>query len=103
MFGHQLGGARDLHPAAGHPGAVLLYVLGVRAWRESWVAVIGVTLVFFWLLMAVTAPFLPLLDPNKPMAPFALPGTTRATSPSGWAPTSRAATCSRAPSGAASG
>ena len=38
---------------------------------------IGLTLVMFWLLMAVSAPYLPLADPNKPLAPFALPGTTK--------------------------
>ena len=34
-------------------------------------------LVFFWLFIAVTAPFLPLVDPNKPIAPFALPLTEK--------------------------
>ncbi|MBL6431573.1 MAG: ABC transporter permease [Alphaproteobacteria bacterium] len=48
-------------------------MLGVRAFRESWVAVIGLSLVFFWLLAAVSAPYLPLLDPNKPIAPFVTP------------------------------
>ena len=51
--------------------------MGLRAWSESWVAIIGLTLVMFWLLMAVSAPYLPLADPNKPLAPFALPGTTK--------------------------
>ena len=32
---------------------------------------------FFWLFIAITAPFLPLLDPNKPIAPFALPLTEK--------------------------
>lgn len=55
------------------PATLLLYVIGLRACRESTVALIGLTLVFFWLLMAVTAPYLPLLDPNKPIAPFTTP------------------------------
>ena len=38
---------------------------------------IGGTLVFFWLFIAVTAPYLPLIDPNKPIAPFALPFTEK--------------------------
>lgn len=77
MFGHRLGsGAQNvLLPAI--PATVLLYVLGVRAFRESRVAVIGLTLVFFWLLMAVSAPYLPLMDPNKPIAPFTTPFTER--------------------------
>jgi peptide/nickel transport system permease protein len=52
------------------PATVLLYVLAVISWRESPIAVIGATLVFFWLIVAVTVPFLPLVDPNKPLAPF---------------------------------
>jgi peptide/nickel transport system permease protein len=59
------------------PAVLLLYVTAVRSWRESWVAVLGVTLVCFWLLMAVSAPYLPLLDPNKPIVPFVAPGGVR--------------------------
>lgn len=77
MFGNQLGPARPyvLWPAI--PATALLYVLAMSAWRESPVAMIGGTLVFFWLIIAVTAPYLPLLDPNKPIAPFALPFTEK--------------------------
>ena len=59
------------------PAALLLYALAVWTWRESWVAVVGVTLVFFWIVLAVSAPFLPLLDPNKPVAPFVTPFTEK--------------------------
>jgi peptide/nickel transport system permease protein len=77
MFGNQLGAARHqvLWPAI--PATVLLYVIAMRAWRESTVAMIGGTLVFFWLFIAVSAPYLPLIDPNKPIAPFALPFTVK--------------------------
>src|SRR5262249_30813668 len=34
-------------------------------------------LVFFWLTVAVTAAFLPLADPNKPLAPFAAIGDVK--------------------------
>jgi peptide/nickel transport system permease protein len=47
------------------------------SWRESRIALIGATLVFIWFLVAVSAPYLPLLDPNRPIAPFALPGTVK--------------------------
>ena len=77
MFGHMLGGARNLVLLPAIPATVLLYCIAVAAWRESTVAVIGVSLVFFWLLIAVTAPFLPLIDPNKPIAPFTLPLTAK--------------------------
>jgi peptide/nickel transport system permease protein len=73
MFGHALGSARDIVLLPAIPATVLLYIIAMRAWRESWIAMIGITLVMFWLLMAVTAPFLPLIDPNKPIAPFTLP------------------------------
>jgi peptide/nickel transport system permease protein len=33
--------------------------------------------VCFWLLVAVTAPYLPLIDPNKPVVPFVAPGGMR--------------------------
>jgi peptide/nickel transport system permease protein len=77
MFGQYLGGARNLVLLPAIPSTVLLYVIAIRAWRESWIAMIGITLVMFWLLMAVTVPFLPLLDPNKPIAPFTLPFTEK--------------------------
>jgi peptide/nickel transport system permease protein len=33
--------------------------------------------VFFWVILAVSAPYLPLLDPNKPVAPFVTPFTEK--------------------------
>jgi peptide/nickel transport system permease protein len=77
MFGPLLGSARNLVLLPAIPATVLLYLVAIRAWRESWVAVIGISLVMFWLLIAVSAPFLPLLDPNKPIAPFTLPFTAK--------------------------
>jgi peptide/nickel transport system permease protein len=60
------------------PATLILYVVAVWSWRESPIAVIGVSLIFFWLIVAVTVPFLPLIDPNKPLAPFAGIGITKA-------------------------
>jgi peptide/nickel transport system permease protein len=59
------------------PAVIALYAAAVRRWRESWPAILGVSLVCFWLLVAVSAPYLPLPDPNKPIAPFVPPGTVR--------------------------
>ena len=73
MFGRFLGGLDAYVLAPAVPAVVLLYAVIVRSWRESPVAVVGATLVCFWLLMAVSAPYLPLLDPNKPIAPYAMP------------------------------
>ena len=77
MFRSELGalGSYLLLPAI--PSVIALYVLALRSWRESWVAMLGATLVCFWLLMAVTAPYLPLLDPNKPLVPLVTPGGIR--------------------------
>jgi peptide/nickel transport system permease protein len=59
------------------PAALLLYGIAVLSWRESPIAVIGLTLIFFWLIIAVTVPFLPLVDPDKPIAPFAPIGAVK--------------------------
>src|ERR1700730_9632242 len=52
MFRSELGalGSYLLLPAI--PSVIALYVLALRSWRESWVAMLGATLVCFWLLMA---------------------------------------------------
>ena len=77
IAGDSLGAAKNLILLPAIPATVILYIVAVRAFHESWVAILGTTLVFFWLLMAVSAPFLPLLDPNKPIAPFAAPFTEK--------------------------
>jgi peptide/nickel transport system permease protein len=75
MFRAALGASASYVLLPAIPAVLVLYLMAVRRWRESWVAVLGVTLVSFWLLMAASAPYLPLLDPNKPLAPLMLPGT----------------------------
>ncbi|MEP3278416.1 MAG: ABC transporter permease [Stappiaceae bacterium] len=55
------------------PATFILYALGIYAFRESWIAILGLSLVFFWLAAAVSVPYLPLIDPNKPIAPFTTP------------------------------
>jgi peptide/nickel transport system permease protein len=77
MFRSQLGALGSYLLLPGIPGVLLLYALALRSWRESWVAMLGVSLVCFWLLMAVAAPYLPLVDPNKPVMPFVAPGGIR--------------------------
>jgi peptide/nickel transport system permease protein len=75
MFRPVLGASAPYVLMPAIPAVLVLYVTTVRRWRESWVAVLGLTLVSFWVLMAVSAPYLPLPDPNKPLAPLMLPGT----------------------------
>ncbi len=77
MFGRYIGDVRDVVLLPAIPATLLLYAVAVWNWRESWVAVIGVTLVLAWVLLAVSAPYLPLIDPNKPVAPFVTPFTEK--------------------------
>jgi len=60
------------------PAAIVLYLIAALSWRESPIAIIGLTLIFFWLFVAITVPFLPLVDPNKPLSPFAPIGSFKA-------------------------
>src|SRR5262249_28039956 len=46
------------------PATLILYAVAVWTWRESRIAIVGVTLIFFWLTVAVVVPFLPLVDPD---------------------------------------
>jgi peptide/nickel transport system permease protein len=45
--------------------------------RESPLAVAGMAILLFWAAMALLAPFLPLADPNAPVAPFQFPGDSQ--------------------------
>ncbi len=75
MFESAFGDYADWLLVPAVPATLALYLLALRAFAESRIALIGVSLVFFWLLMAVAAPFLPLADPNQPIAPFTTPMT----------------------------
>jgi peptide/nickel transport system permease protein len=77
MFGRQLDDLQPYVLLPAIPATLLLYALAVWTWRESTVAVVGVTLVLAWVFLAVSAPYLPLLDPNKPVAPFVTPFTEK--------------------------
>ena len=77
MFRPTLGAAAQYVLLPAIPAVIALYGTAVSRWRESWVAMLGLTLVCFWLLMAVTAPYLPLADPNKPLVPLLPPGSVR--------------------------
>jgi len=77
MFRGALGSAGQYVLLPAIPAVIALYVMAMRRWRGSRVAGLGATLVCFWLLMAVTAPYLPLADPNKPLVPLLPPGSVR--------------------------
>ena len=65
-----------LFPAV--PACIALFVVAYNAWKESPTAVVGLLLVFFWLFVAVSAPYLPIIDPNKPLMPLAPVGAVKA-------------------------
>ena len=77
MFGRAARRPAELHPASRGSGGAASLFIAVWAWRELPIAIVGLTLVFFWLVLAVTAPYLPLIDPNKPVAPFVTPFTEK--------------------------
>jgi peptide/nickel transport system permease protein len=77
MFQSTLGHSASYILLPAVPAVLVLYGMALRNWRESWVACVGVTLICFWLLIAVVVPFLPLLDPNAPLFPLLAPGTIR--------------------------
>jgi peptide/nickel transport system permease protein len=77
MAGEALGGIKPYVLLPAIPALLALYAMAWMSWRESRVALIGATLVFAWFMVAVSAPYLPILDPNRPIAPFALPGTVK--------------------------
>src|SRR5262245_3023262 len=61
MFGGYIGdGFKAWMLAPAIPATIMLYAIAVASWRESTIAVIGVSLVFFWLFIAVAVPFMPL-------------------------------------------
>jgi peptide/nickel transport system permease protein len=57
------------------PAVALLFVVAATSFKESTIAMVGLCLVFFWLFIAVTVPYLPIIDPNKPIMPKQLPLT----------------------------
>ena len=73
MFGHMIEDTKNIILMPAVPVTILLYVLAVRGWWESKIAVIGATLVFFWLLMAVSAPFLHLIHHNGSFSQVTVP------------------------------
>jgi peptide/nickel transport system permease protein len=77
MFRSQLGVLAPYVLLPAVPAVLVLYLMAIRRWHESWAATLGVTLVCFWLLVAVTVPYLPLADPNKPLVTLAAPGTIK--------------------------
>lgn len=52
------------------PSRLQGFIHAIGLLRESPVGMIGAALLLFWVVMALIAPLLPLLDPNQAIAPF---------------------------------
>jgi peptide/nickel transport system permease protein len=62
-------------PAPTFGAALIRVIKSFGLLRESWVGMIGVGLVFFWVLIAILAPLIAPFDPNATLMPFQKPGT----------------------------
>jgi len=61
-------------PTAGYGAALWRGLKSFALLRESWVGMLGIFLVLFWVLVAILAPLLAPFDPNSSIQPFAKPG-----------------------------
>lgn len=61
-------------PTAGYGAALWRGLKSFALLRESWVGMLGVFLVLFWVLVAIFAPLIAPFDPNSSIQPFAKPG-----------------------------
>jgi peptide/nickel transport system permease protein len=64
--------ARDHAPAPPSRWRSVLGTIGLL--RESPIAMAGAAILLFWVVVALLAPVLPLLEPNQAIAPFKFPG-----------------------------
>ncbi len=68
----------------GYGMALLRAIKSFGLLRESWVGMVGVFLVLFWVVVALLAPWLTSFDPNASIQPFAKPGTVAANGSTFW-------------------
>jgi peptide/nickel transport system permease protein len=52
--------------------------------RESWVGMVGLAIILFWVLVAIFAPFIAPFEPNQPLLPMAKPFTEYAKGGTFW-------------------
>jgi len=60
--------------SVGYGAAIWRAIKSFGLLRESWVGMIGVFLVLFWVIVAILAPLIAPFDPNASILPFAKPG-----------------------------
>ena len=69
------------------PGPAAALIRAVRSFgllRESWVGMIGVGIIAFWVLSALLAPLIAPFPPNATLQPFAIPGADYAEGGTFW-------------------
>ena len=64
----------DAISAPRRESSLIRFVKGMALIRESWVGMIGLGIIFFWVLVAFFADLLAPFPPNSPGAPMTLPG-----------------------------
>lgn len=68
----------------GYGAAFLRALKSFGLLRESWVGMVGIFLVLFWVAVALFAPWLATFDPNASIHPFAKPGFVAANGGTFW-------------------
>ncbi|WP_297291402.1 ABC transporter permease, partial [Oceanicoccus sp.] len=71
-------------PSGGYGAALLRAIKSFGLLRESWVGMIGVFLVLFWVIVAILAPLIAPFDPNASILPFAKPGVVASSGSTFW-------------------
>jgi peptide/nickel transport system permease protein len=71
-------------PSVGYGAAMLRAIKSFGLLRESWVGMIGIFLVLFWVIVAIFAPLIAQFDPNAAIQPFASPGMEAASGGTFW-------------------
>lgn len=71
-------------PSVGYGAAIWRAIKSFGLLRESWVGMIGVFLVLFWVIVAIFAPLIAQFDPNAAIQPFAKPGVVAASGGTFW-------------------
>lgn len=66
--------AKTEMPTAGYGAAMWRAIRSFALLRESWVGMVGMFLILFWVVVAILAPLLAPFEPNASIQPFAKPG-----------------------------